>query len=292
MTTGAEPGSGVVGVPVEPHAGGVRSYRDVARPFVAAHRGGAGLAPENTLEAFGRSSAFGVGVLETDVRVTADGVVVAFHDDDLGRVTDLVGPVAATTWEALSRARVRVDGVPGTGRVVRLEDLLDATGDALLAVDVKTAGAVRPLAAALRGHGAAHRVCVAGAWDGWLTAVRDQTGPRLTTALGWRAATALVACARLGTRPPRALAGHASFVHLPWRLRARDLLADPVLRRRVVGSAADLGLDVVAWTVDDPVRATVLMADGVAGVITDRPDLLLGGRDQHPSHEGRDLEVP
>ena len=58
----------------------------------------AGLAPENTMEAFDRSLALGVGVLETDVRVTADGVVVAFHDEDLGRVTDLTGPVASTTW--------------------------------------------------------------------------------------------------------------------------------------------------------------------------------------------------
>lgn len=267
-------------------------YRDVHRPFVAAHRGGAGLGPENTPAAFVRALDLGAHVLETDVRVTADGVVVAFHDDDLDRVTDLVGPVAATTWDVLRRARVRVDGVPGTDRVARLEDVLAGTGDALLAVDVKTRDVVRPLAAVLRRSGAAHRVCVAGAWDGWLTAVRDQTGPDLTTALGWRAVTALVACARLGVRPPPELAGHASFVHLPWRLGRHDLLADEVLRRRVVDAAAGLGLGVVAWTVDDPARADALVRDGVAGVITDRPDLLLAGLSATVSDQGRDVEVP
>ncbi len=267
-------------------------YRDVDRPFVAAHRGGAGLGPENTVSAFVRALDLGADVLETDLRVTADGVVVAFHDDDLDRVTGLSGPVAGTTWDVLRRTRVRVDGVPGTGRVARLEDVLDATGDALLAVDVKTRDAVRPLAAVLRRNGAAHRVCVAGAWDGWLTAVRDQTGPDLATALGWRAVTALVACVRLGVRPPPELAGQASFVHLPWRLGRHDLLADEVLRRRLVAAAADLGLGVVAWTVDDPVRADALRRDGVAGVITDRPDLLLAGRAGRLSDHGSDVEVP
>lgn len=274
-------------------------YRDLSRPLPIAHRGGAGLATENTLEAFDRARALGVPVLETDVRVTADGVLVAFHDEHLDRLTDLTGPVAATTWPVLRRARLRVDGVPGRDRVPRFEDVLDATAGTALAVDVKVLDAVRPLAAALRRHGAAHRVCVAGAWDGWLAGVRDQTGPDLTCALGWRAVTALVACARAGLPAPRALAGSASYVHLPWRLGRHDLLGDPRLRRRVVDRATDLGLGVVAWTVDDAERMGALLDDGVAGVITDRPDVLrevlvrrgawrpVGAR----SAQGDDLEV-
>jgi glycerophosphoryl diester phosphodiesterase len=277
----------------------VSRYRDLPRPLAVAHRGGAGLSPENTLEAFDRARALGVPVLETDVRVTADGVLVAFHDEHLDRLTDLTGPVAATPWAVLRRAHVRVDGYPGTHRVHRFEEVLDATGGTALAVDVKVPEAVRPLAAALRSHGAAHRVCVAGAWDGWLSAVREQTGPDLTSALGWRAVGALVACARAGLPVPRGLAGKASFVHLPWRLGRHDLLGDPVLRRRVVERAADLGLGVVAWTVDDPVRMAELLDDGVAGVITDRPDVLgevlvrrgaWGPADR--SAQGGDLEVP
>ena len=292
---GRPPGGGSTG-----HAEVVSRYRDLPRPLAVAHRGGAGLAPENTPEAFDRARALGVPVLETDVRVTADGVLVAFHDEDLDRVTDLRGPVAGATWTQLRRARVRVDGVAGSGTVLRFEEVLEATGSTALAVDVKVPDAVRPLAAALRRQGAAHRVCVAGAWDGWLVAVREQTGPDLTSALGWRSVTALVACARAGLPVPRGVAGSASYVHLPWRFGRHDLLGDPGLRRRVVDRATDLGLGVVAWTVDDADRMAALLDDGVAGVITDRPDVLRdvlvrrGTRrpDRIRSAQGDDLEVP
>ena len=265
-------------------------YRDLPAPLLVAHRGGAGLAPENSIEAFTTALRLGLTAVETDVRVTADGVLVAFHDEHLDRVTDLRGRLDATPWHRVRRARLRVAGVPGEGRVVRFEDVLAATGEAFVAVDVKVPAAVGPLAAALRRHGAAHRVCVAGAWDGRLAAVRAQTGADLTSALGWRAVSVLVACARAGVAVPRRLGGDASFVHLPLRLGGRDLLADPVLRAGVVDRAADLGLRVVAWTVDDPRTVRSLLADGVAGVITDRPDAVLGALGSTSAHRG-DLEL-
>ncbi len=265
-------------------------YRDLPAPLVVAHRGGAGRAPENTVEAFASALALGVTAIETDVRVTADGVLVAFHDEHLDRVTDLRGRLDVTPWHRVRQARLRVAGVPGEGRVARFEDVLEETGDAFLAVDVKVPETVRPLAALLRRHGAAHRVCVAGAWDGRLAAVRAQTGPALTSALGWRAVSVLVTCARAGVGVPRRLGGDASFVHLPMRLGGRDLLADPVLRARVVDRATDLGLRVVAWTVDDPRTVRSLLADGVAGVITDRPEVVLGALRSASAQRG-DLEL-
>jgi glycerophosphoryl diester phosphodiesterase len=54
------------------------------RPFdLQAHRGGAGLWPENTLEAFGRALALGVSTLELDVHLTAEDDVVVAHDPAL-----------------------------------------------------------------------------------------------------------------------------------------------------------------------------------------------------------------
>ena len=53
-------------------------------PFdLQAHRGGAGLWPENTLEAFGRALALGVSTLELDVHLTAEDDVVVAHDPAL-----------------------------------------------------------------------------------------------------------------------------------------------------------------------------------------------------------------
>lgn len=48
-----------------------------------AHRGGRGLAPENTLAAFSNAMALGVTTLELDIGLTADGVVVVSHDTAL-----------------------------------------------------------------------------------------------------------------------------------------------------------------------------------------------------------------
>ena len=59
---------------------------------VQAHRGGAGLWPENTLEAFGRALALGVSTLELDVHLTAQDDVVVAHDpvlDDTRRIREL-----------------------------------------------------------------------------------------------------------------------------------------------------------------------------------------------------------
>ena len=223
-----------------------RSYGSDPGPWVVAHRGGAGLGPENRLETFARSAALGVRYFETDVRASADGVAMAFHDDVLDRVTDMRGPVGTRSAAELVRA-----GVP------TLANLIDALGDGCLAVDVKSGSSVRPFVEAVRRTGSAHRVCAAGGWDGWLAAVSRGCGPALSTALGWRALTTLVLCARAGVRPPPSVATGA-FAHLPWSLGGLAVLQDEWLSRRVIEVAHGLGVRVVAWTVDEPLTdATV-----------------------------------
>ena len=70
------------------------SFLDQSGPVAFAHRGGAGEAPENTLAAFEIAVALGYEFLETDAHITRDGVVVAFHDERLDRVTDRTGAIA------------------------------------------------------------------------------------------------------------------------------------------------------------------------------------------------------
>lgn len=247
----------------------VGSYGSHPDPWAFAHRGGMGLAPENTLAAFGRAVGLGLTYLETDVRTTADGVPVAFHDRTLDRVTGLRGPVAARTWAELSRTRVL-----GTEPVPRLEDLLAAFPDACFTVDVKEERAVVPTIEAIRRTRSAGRVCVAGGWDAWLAAIRRACGPSLTTALGWRALTALIVAARTGVRPSPGIAT-GSYAHVTLRYGRVPVLADPRTTDRLVQMAADLGLGVVAWTVNDAPTIRRLADAGVAGLITDRPDVLL-----------------
>ena len=267
-------------------------YRDQAGPLAIAHRGGAGLAPENTLEAFHRSHALGLRCLETDVRITADGQLVAFHDATLRRVLGVPGRVATRTLDqllSLSRG--------GTCGVLRLADLLTAFPDSRLIVDVKERATVEPLAALLRDAGAAHRVCAAGAWDFWLTELRERTGPELTTALSWRALTALVMSSHAARiRTPRGThvitADHAAgrYAHVPIRFGRIPVFVDDLVTR-----AHDIGVRVIVWTVNDPSTMHRLLDVHVDGIITDRPDLLrevLIARGQWHAPEGVRYRAP
>src|SRR5262245_32503028 len=76
------------------------------RPLVFAHRGGAGLKPENTLAAFDNGLALGADGIELDVRLSRDGVVVVHHDRTLERTTTLSGPVSSRTFGELHAAAV------------------------------------------------------------------------------------------------------------------------------------------------------------------------------------------
>src|SRR5881396_496328 len=79
-------------------------FFSASRPLVFAHRGGAALAPENTIAAFDNGLALGADGLELDVRLSRDGHVVVHHDRTLDRTTNLRGPVANRTADELARA--------------------------------------------------------------------------------------------------------------------------------------------------------------------------------------------
>ena len=78
------------------------------------HRGGASNQPENTLSAFAHAVSLGYRYVETDVHVTADGVLIAFHDDVLDRVTDRTGVISELPWSVVREAKV--DGRERGGR--------------------------------------------------------------------------------------------------------------------------------------------------------------------------------
>jgi glycerophosphoryl diester phosphodiesterase len=239
----------------------VTDYVQAAGPYAIAHRGGAGLAPENTLAAFERSLGLGLRYLETDVRVTADGVPVLFHDPGLLRVTGVRGRLDEVGWRDLRAIRVAGEPIP------RLADALAAFPEARFTIDVKDPRALDPLVRAVRDAGAVRRVCLAGAADRVLADARDRLGPALRIALGWDSLTRLAVAARTGSRPWRI--ADAQFAHVPLKLGRLPVFAD-----RLVAMAGDLGVRVFVWTVDDPARMHRLFDAGVDGVITDRPDLL------------------
>jgi len=246
-------------------------YGDGHQPLAIAHRGGAALAQENSLVAFGLASGLGLRYLETDVRVTSDGHLVCFHDERLERVTSATGPVQSKSLTELRALRINdIEPIP------TFDEALDAFPDQCFTVDPKDRAGLGALVKCLQRRGVAERVCIAGAWDGWLAQVSREV-PEVSTALGWRSLTALLMCARTGVRPPRALAT-APFAHVPVKLGRI-----PIFVERLVVMSHEIGVRVVTWTVDDPVLMARLLDAGVDAIITDRPDLLrdvLVSRDQ------------
>ncbi|MEO5983234.1 MAG: glycerophosphodiester phosphodiesterase family protein [Pedococcus sp.] len=238
------------------------AYGSELGPIALAHRGGAALAPENTLAAFGRSAALGLRYLETDVKLTRDGHLVCFHDNTLDRVTDGHGPVARQTLASLRGLRVR-----GGEPIPTLTEALEAFPEARFTVDLKDWSAIGPLVKVLQHSDFRERVCVAGAWDSWLATVRAEV-PGVRSALGWRSLAALVTSSRTGVRPSRRLAT-AEFAHVPLRLGRV-----PVFVERLVEGAHRIGVRVIVWTIDDPVAMRRVLDAGADGIISDRPDLL------------------
>ncbi len=110
------------------------------RPYVMAHRGASGYAPENTLAAFHLAIRQGADLLETDLRFTRDGALVCIHDATVDRTTDGHGAVSDMTLAEVKKLRVRSafdDRYPNE-RAPTLEELLDATpGDVALALELK-----------------------------------------------------------------------------------------------------------------------------------------------------------
>ncbi|HKA68055.1 MAG TPA: glycerophosphodiester phosphodiesterase [Actinomycetes bacterium] len=238
-------------------------FLDHPGPIPFAHRGGAAIGLENSMAAFRRAVKLGYRYLETDVHGTADGVLLAFHDRRLGRVTDRRGRIARLPYETVRRALIA-----GQEPIPLLTDLLEEFPDARINIDVKEVSAIGPLIEVIRRTGCIDRVCVASFSDRRLAAVRAALGPRLCTAVGPIEALGL-RTATLFERLRRLAPEGIPCVQLPARIGPL-----PVVDERLVGTAHSLGMHVHVWTIDDPATMHRLLDLGVDGIMTDQPEVL------------------
>jgi glycerophosphoryl diester phosphodiesterase len=240
----------------------VSSYLDHPVPLAFAHRGGAAEGDENTAEAFARAVALGYRYVETDVHATTDGVAVVFHDATLDRVAGRPGRIDQLSWADLSTVRVG-----GAAAVPRLDEILAAWPRVRFNIDVKADSGVAPTVETVTRAGAGERVLLASFSDARLARLRTLAGPKLATSLGMRG----VARLRVASLTRRRLTLPTSVVAVQVPVRYGRL---PLVDRRFVRYAHELGLHVHVWTIDDPAEMHGLLDLGVDGIMTDRVDVL------------------
>jgi glycerophosphoryl diester phosphodiesterase len=248
------------------------------KPYLTAHRGGALLAPENTLVAFEQAARLGADVFELDVRLTRDGEVVVFHDDDTGRITGAPGTVEERTLEELRRldagwSFVDAQGErPWRGRGVTiptLREVVERHPRVLVNVEAKhTAPALaEALARVVLETGRPGDFCVGSFDDGQSERLRALL-PGACHFLPENAATCHVMAARSGEGAHGCPEGY-DVADLPLRTGGFT-----VVDATTVAYFHARGMQVHVWTVDDEGDMRALVALGVDGVMSDRPDLL------------------
>lgn len=232
--------------------------------WTIAHRGASGHAPENTLAAFRRAVELGATFIETDLQITRDARVIAIHDLTLDRTTNGEGQVHLQTLEqvrALDAGSWFGDRTFAGERIPTLEEILDFAKehDVIFYLEIKSGsawGVEHIVAAALRDHNASTRVVIL-SFDPSALDTLHRVDPTLMTGL---------------------LCEHPSgdLVERTVRAGARQLVArGDLITPGIVEKAHHAGLQVVAWTINEPEQIRQLIAMGVNGIISDYPDRVL-----------------
>jgi glycerophosphoryl diester phosphodiesterase len=250
------------------------SYLDGPRPRLFAHRGGSGVAPENTIEAFAAGLAAGADRLELDVHATADGEVLVIHDPTVDRTTDGSGAVRETTLAEIERRDAgyrfvdAAGGHPWRGRGVRiptLAALLEALPRVPLNIEIKQRDPAieEAVLAVLDRFDARRDVLLAAESDEIMARIRA-AAPDVPTSFS--VADVVEFVDRLQGR------GFAGYRPPGIALQIPPSFGDVALvTAESVAAAHDLGLEVHVWTIDDPAEMESLLGLGVDAIMTDQP---------------------
>lgn len=262
------------------------SFTETDELLAIAHRGGAGLWPENTLFAFQNAVRIGADVMEFDVHATSDGELVVIHDATVDRTTDGLGRVDEMTWDALRELDAGYrwtadDGVSypfrGMGlRVPSLEEVLRALPDTRMIIELKNvsdAARIRFSEAIVKGPFPERKV-IASFQSETVQYIRDQCPGIATSSTAGEVLRFWVLNALgLGF----AFVPGGETMQVPPRLQDLTLVS-----ARFVSGAHRHNVDVYVWTINEEAEMKRLVDHGVDGIMTDFPDRLLQVLDRYP----------
>ncbi|MBN1945719.1 MAG: glycerophosphodiester phosphodiesterase [Bradymonadales bacterium] len=233
--------------------------KDRYRSLVIAHRGASGLVPVgNTMEAFEKAIELGADMIELDVRRTADGVLVVFHDPDIAGIR-----LADMSYAELLQHTAKLGF-----EVPRLVDVVNNVKERIaLDIEIKETGYEAELVRLLGMHLDPSNFVVTSFLDSSVSAIRQidpaiDAGLLLGTKLTWGTLRQVISewwpKARLCQTGATFVAAHHRLCRLGFSRRMTRL-----------------GLPLLVWTVNQEVAIRHFIRCRVAGIITDRPDLAL-----------------
>lgn len=236
------------------------------RPWVIAHRGYSGAAPENTLAAVDAARMIGADWIEVDLHVSGDGTPTVIHDQSVDRTTDGSGAVSRLDDDALSRLDAGSWAGPGFAgqRLPKLDTLLKdvSTKGGRLLLELKgewSPGAVASVAGSIIDEGMADRTIVQSFSVATLAHLRD--------------IAPLVERCLLRTVPREDDMGIVDELQaLAYNPSVRGFF----MRRSIVDQFLEAGYGMFVWTVDEPASWEKLLGAGVHGIITNLPATLQG----------------
>lgn len=249
-------------------------------PVAFIHRGGAAIVPEDTIPGFREGLRHGDGVVECDVHSTIDGELVVMHDEEVSRTTDGHGPINRMTsaevaaldagfWFSTDEKRT----FPWRGRGVRVPTLAEVFAEfpaQPVNIEIKKGGRAdleQRVAEAIAAAGAQSRTLVVSQSWATMRRFREVSGGTVATGssrwelVGWWVLS-LVRLTRLVDPEFQALQPPDTFHGVR--------IVSPAFIR----AAHRQGLRVDVWTIDEEADMRRLLAWGVDGIMTDRPDVL------------------
>jgi glycerophosphoryl diester phosphodiesterase len=264
-------------------------FANGGEPLVLAHRGGASLAPENTLVAFEKARSIGVDAIEFDVRATKDGHLVVIHDETVDRTTNGEGRVDEMNLQeirqldaAYSFQDIRGNYIyRGQGfKIPTVEEVFQKFGNMRMNIELKetemketepretVAEMERKLWELIEQYGMQNKVLVVTFSKDIADRFRHFSQGRVATAAPKAEVTRFVVYHKLFLN--RLYKPESDAFQIPTEKSGINLVD-----QRLINGAHDLNMPVHYWTVDNEQLMVELLQRGADGILTNRPDLLI-----------------
>jgi glycerophosphoryl diester phosphodiesterase len=255
-------------------------YFDTPTPLILGHRGAAGVAPENTLEAFERGLNDGAHMIECDIHVTRDGVPVLIHDPDLERTTNGRGSVERIDLADLQSLdagyhfvcpETRLTSFRGQGlRVPSVREAFAKFPDAAFNMEIKASqrDLVGSVLSLIRDFGREERTLLVAGADPIQAQIREGIArERIRPALG--ASLGDIVEIVVAAKQAKAHSTDSMAIQIPL-----DFGSERLVTPMLIDHCHSHGVQVHVWTINAPECMRELLDLGVDGIVTDFPGVM------------------